>query len=249
MVLIADIREAEETYKDSILEDKQRELLSAKIGLWSRIPSEIKASWEKKILCFLDLFPFVETSDDFPSEDIKLLVAAEACLLISKRDFSDYRFLRSINVWENQIPRQPGAHGMASMREVHLSWKYLEKTIGKGSDGQNLVLHEFAHVIDFSDDGKAQSIPVPRTSKDYKFWEGLVSDMHQKIVSAYEKGVEFPVRSYAGLQCDKGLTPEIFSCGTSAFFERGESLKKECPEFYEALSGFFGMDPASWRRA
>jgi len=249
MVLIADIREAEETYKDSILEDKQRELLSAKIGLWSRIPSEIKASWEKKILCFLDLFPFVETSDDFPSEDIKLLVAAEACLLISKRDFSDYRFLRSINVWENQIPRQPGAHGMASMREVHLSWKYLEKTIGKGSDGQNLVLHEFAHVIDFSDDGKAQSIPVPRTSKDYKFWEGLVSDMHQKIVSAYEKGVEFPVRSYAGLQCDKGLTPEIFSCGTSAFFERGESLKKECPEFYEALSGFYGMDPASWRRA
>jgi len=249
MVLIADIREAEETYKDSILEDKQRELLSAKIGLWSRIPSEIKASWEKKILCFLDLFPFVETSDDFPSEDIKLLVAAEACLLISKRDFSDYRFLRSINVWENQIPRQPGAHGMASMREVHLSWKYLEKTIGKGSDGQNLVLHEFAHVIDFSDDGKAQSIPVPRTSKDYKFWEDLVSDMHQKIVSAYEKGVEFPVRSYAGLQCDKGLTPEIFSCGTSAFFERGESLKKECPEFYEALSGFYGMDPASWRRA
>jgi len=249
MVLIADIREAEETYKDSILEDKQRELLSAKIGLWSRIPSEIKASWEKKILCFLDLFPFVETSDDFPSEDIKLLVAAEACLLISKRDFSDYRFLRSINVWENQIPRQPGAHGMASMREVHLSWKYLEKTIGNGSDGQNLVLHEFAHVIDFSDDGKAQSIPVPRTSKDYKFWEDLVSDMHQKIVSAYEKGVEFPVRSYAGLQCDKGLTPEIFSCGTSAFFERGESLKKECPEFYEALSGFFGMDPASWRRA
>ena len=249
MVLIADIREAEETYKDSILEDKQRELLSAKIGLWSRIPSEIKASWEKKILCFLDLFPFVETSDDFPSEDIKLSVAAEACLLISKRDFSDYRFLRSINVWENQIPRQPGAHGMASMREVHLSWKYLEKTIGNGSDGQNLVLHEFAHVIDFSDDGKAQSIPVPRTSKDYKFWEDLVSDMHQKIVSAHAKGVEFPVRSYAGLQCDKGLTPEIFSCGTSAFFERGESLKKECPEFYEALSGFYGMDPASWRRA
>ena len=60
---------------------------------------------------------------------------------------------------------------MASMREVHLSWKYLKKTIGKGRDGQNLVLHEFAHVIDFSDDGKAQSIPVPRTSKDYEFWE------------------------------------------------------------------------------
>jgi len=249
MVLVAEIQDIEEKHRGKTLNESQRHLLSSKLGLWPWVPSEIKQLWEEKILCFLELFSFVETKDEFPTDDIKLLVAAEACLLISKRDFSDYRFLRSIHVWENQIPNQPGAHGMASMREVHLSWKYLEKTIGNGSDGQNLVLHEFAHVIDFSDDGKAQSIPVPRTSKDYKFWEDLVSDMHQKIVSAYEKGVEFPVRSYAGLQCDKGLTPEIFSCGTSAFFERGESLKKECPEFYEALSGFYGMDPASWRRA
>ncbi|GIS29091.1 MAG: hypothetical protein CM15mP130_1210 [Verrucomicrobiota bacterium] len=78
------------------------------------------------------------------------------------------------------------------------------------------MLHEFAHVIDFSDDGKAKEIPVPRTSKDYEFWEDLVSDMHQKSCQHTQVG-EFPVRSYASLQCDKGLTPEIFSCGTSAF--------------------------------
>ena len=248
MVLVAEIQDIEEKHRGKTLNESQRHLLSSKLGLWPCVPSEIKQLWEEKILCFLELFSFAETRDEFPTDDIKLLVAAEACLLISKRDFSDYRFLRSIHVWENQILRQPGAHGMASMREVHLSWKYLEKTIGNGSDGQNLVLHEFAHVIDFSDDGKAQSIPVPRTSKDYEFWEDLVSDMHQKIVSANASGVEFPVRSYAGLQCDKGLTPEIFSCGTSAFFERSESLKKECPEFYQALSGFYGMDPASWIR-
>ena len=248
MVLVAEIQDIEEKHRGKILNESQRHLLSSKLGLWPWVPNEIKQLWEEKILCFLELFSFAETRDEFPTDDIKLLVAAEACLLISKRDFSDYRFLRSIHIWENQIPKQPGAHGMASMREVHLSWKYLEKTIGNGSDGQNLVLHEFAHVIDFSDDGKAQSVPVPRTSKDYKFWEGLVSDMHQKIVSAHASGVEFPVRSYAGLQCDKGLTPEIFSCGTSAFFERSESLKKECPEFYQALSGFYGMDPASWIR-
>ena len=248
MVLVGEIQDTEEKYRGKTLNESQRHLLSSKLGLWPWVPNEIKQLWEEKILCFLELFSFAETRDEFPTNDIKLLVAAEACLLISKRNFSDYRFLRSIHVWENLIPRQPGAHGMASMREVHLSWKYLEKTIGNGSDGQNLVLHEFAHVIDFSDDGKAQSIPVPRTSKDYEFWEDLISDMHQKIVSAHASGVEFPVRSYAGLQCDKGLTPEIFSCGTSAFFERSESLKKECPEFYQALSEFYGLDPASWIR-
>jgi Mlc titration factor MtfA (ptsG expression regulator) len=246
MVLTAEIQEAEEAHKDSCLEDQQIQLLSSKIGLWSRIPSEIKKIWEKKILCFLDLFSFVETSDDFPCDEIKLLVAAEAALLVAKRSFEDYRFLRSIYIWEKQIPRQPEAHGMASMREVHLSWKYLEKTIGNADDGKNLVLHEFAHVIDFSDDGKAQSIPVIKTSKDFKFWENLIAKMHKMIVNAHSAGTKFPVRSYAGLQCNKGLTPEIFSCGTSAFFESGRSLQKECPDFYNALSNFYGMNPATW---
>ena len=248
MVLIAEIQDIEEKHRGNTLNDCQRQTLLSRLGLWPWVPTDIKQLWEEKILSFLELFSFAETKDEFPTDDIKLLVAAEACLLICKRDFSDYRFLRSIHIWEDRIPRKTSAHGMASMREVHLSWKYLEKTIGNGRDGQNLVLHEFAHVIDFSDDGKAQSIPVPRTSKHYKFWKKLVAEMHQKIVSAHASGVEFPVRSYAGLQCDKGLTPEIFSCGTSAFFERSESLKKECPEFYEALSGFYGMDPASWIR-
>lgn len=248
MVLEAEIQDIEEKHKGKTLNERQRHLLSSKLGLWPWIPNEIKEIWEEKILCFLELFSFLETKDEFPTDDIKLLVAAEACLLICKRDFSDYRFLRSIHIWEHQIARQPGAHGMASMREVHLSWKYLDKTIGKGRDGQNLVLHEFAHVIDFSDDGKAQSIPVPRTSKDYEFWEKLIAEMHAKIVSAHSAGTKFPVRSYAGLKCDKGLTPEIFSCGTSAFFERGKSLKQECPDFYEALAGFYGMDPATWKK-
>ena len=248
MVLVAEIEDSEEKHRGKTLNESQRHLLSSKLGLWPWVPNEIKQLWEEKILCFLELFSFPETRDDFPTDDIKLLVAAEACLLISKRDFSDYRFLQSIHIWENQIPRQPGAHGMASMREVHLSWKYLEKTIGKGRDGQNLVLHEFAHVIDFSDDGKAQSIPVPRTSKDFEFWEKLIAEMHAKIVSAHSEGTKFPVRSYAGLKCDKGLTPEIFSCGTSAFFECGKSLKQECPDFYEAMAGFYGMDPATWKK-
>ena len=248
MVLIAEIENAEKTHVNGCLKDGQRQLLSSKLGLWSRIPSGIKDDWEKKILCFLDLFPFIETSDNFPSDDIKLLVAAEAALLVAKRSFEDYRFLRSIYIWEKQIPRQPGAHGMASMREVHLSWKYLEKTIGNSDDGKNLVLHEFAHVIDFSDDGKAQSIPVPKTSKDFKFWENLIAEMHKRIVNAHSAGTKFPVRSYAGLQCDKGLTPEIFSCGTSAFFESGQSLQKECPDFYNALSNFYGMNPAAWSK-
>ena len=132
MVLEAEIQDIEEKHKGKALNERQRHLLSSKLGLWPWVPNEIKEIWEEKILCFLELFSFLKTKDEFPTDEIKLLVAAEACLLICKRDFSDYRFLRSIHVWEDQIPRQPGAHGMASMREVHLSWKYLQKTMGNG---------------------------------------------------------------------------------------------------------------------
>ena len=67
-------------------------------------------------------------------------------------------------------------------------------------------------------------------------------------MKAYESGKNYSIRAYGGYECIKGNKPELFSCGTSAFFERGKSLKQECPDFYEALAGFYGMDPATWKK-
>ena len=67
-------------------------------------------------------------------------------------------------------------------------------------------------------------------------------------MKAYESGKNYSIRAYGGYESIKGDKPEIFSCGTSAFFERGTRLKRESPKIYDAFKKFYGIDPASWRK-
>ncbi len=182
-----------------------------------------------------------------PTEEMRILVAAEARLLIVNRPLSDYRHLRAVHLWEDEIKGNPNARGSATRFEVNLSWNYLKQSIKKARDGHNLILHEFAHLIDFADDGIAQSIPVSRISKDFKPWQIIVDHEHNKLIRAYESGKNYSIRAYGGYESIKGDKPEIFSCGTSAFFERGTRLKRESPEIYNRFKEFYGIDPASWR--
>jgi hypothetical protein len=125
---------------------------------------------------------------EMPTEEMKILVAAEACLLIVKRPLSDYRHLKAIHLWEDEINGNKNTCGNATRFEINLSWIYLKQSTKKGRDGHNLTLHKFAHLIDFADDGIAQSIPVSRNSKDFKQWQELVNDEHKKLMKAYEGG-------------------------------------------------------------
>jgi Mlc titration factor MtfA (ptsG expression regulator) len=161
---------------------------------------------------------------EIATEEMRILVAAEACLLIVNRPLSDYRHLRAVHLWENEIKGNPKARGSATRFEVNLSWNYLKQSIKKARDGHNLTLHEFAHLIDFADDGITQSIPVSRRSKEFKEWQNIVDQEHAKLMKAYESGKNYSIRAYGGYESIKGDKPEIFSCGTSAFFERGASL-------------------------
>ena len=114
--------------------------------------------------------------------------------------------------------------------------------------GDELAVHEFAHLIDFADDGVAQSIPVAQGTSYFDEWKQVVDVEHERLMKAYESGKNYSIRAYGGYECIKGNKPELFSCGTSAFFERGARLKRESPEIYNLFQKFYGIDPASWRR-
>ncbi len=230
------------------LSDWQRRVIADNIGLYDWVPEELRGPWEERILVFLESFPFTDMEDGPVTEDKRLLVAAEACLLIVRRRMSDYRHLQRIHLWKDKITGMENALGTATQYEVNLSWSYLKKSIGKARDGHNLTLHEFAHLIDFADDGIAQSIPVSPSSSDVKEWEAMVEEEHKRLMKVYGSGKNYSIRAYGGYESIKGDKPELFSCGTSAFFERSARLKRECPKVYQALKEFYGVDPATWRQ-
>ena len=235
--------------KNQKLTPDQRSILANNVGLYHWLPKDLFAPWEERILCFLDEFPITYMQKEVPTEEMRILVAAEACLLIVNRPLSDYRHLRAVHLWENEIKGNTNARGSATRFEVNLSWNYLKQSIKKARDGHNLTLHEFAHLIDFADDGVAQSIPVSRRSKDFKEWQKIVDQEHAKLMKAYESGKNYSIRAYGGYESIMGDKPEIFSCGTSAFFERGSRLKRESPKIYDAFKQFYGIDPANWRKS
>lgn len=235
--------------KGKELTSEQRSIIESNIGLYHWLPKDLIAPWEERIICFLEEFPITFMKREMPTKEMEILVAAEACLLIVNRPLSDYRHLKAIHLWEDEINGNENARGSATRFEISLSWNYLKQSIKKARDGHNLTLHEFAHLIDFADDGIAQSIPVSRNSKDFKQWQELVNNEHKKLMQAYEGGKNYSIRAYGGYESIKGDKPELFSCGTSAFFERGSRLKRECPAIYNALQEFYGIDPANWRKA
>ncbi len=227
---------------------KQRQIIRSNIGIYAWIPSELMGPWEERIITFLESFPITFERKNEATEEMKILVAAEAALLIVQCPFSDYRHLRVVRLWKDQIDGQENALGTANRHEVNLSWKYLKMHIRKARDGHNLTLHEFAHLIDFADDGVAQSIPVAQGTSCFDEWKQVVDIEHQRLMKAYESGKNYSIRAYGGYECIKGNKPELFSCGTSAFFERGARLKRESPEIYDLFKKFYEIDPASWRR-
>lgn len=237
-----------EKKKGFSLSENQKLIITENIGLYSWLPDSLIQPWEERILCFLDEFPITYMKRELPTEEMKILVAAEACLLILKRSLSDYRHLKAIHIWEDEIEGYENAKGNASRFEINLSWKYLKSSIKNARDGHNLTIHEFAHLIDFADDGIAQSIPVSKISPDYNEWLEIVDSEHASLMKAYESGKNYSIRAYGGYKSINGSKPEIFSCGTTAFFERGSRLKRECPKIYNAFKNFYGLDPASWRK-
>ena len=227
---------------------KQRQIIRRNIGLYAWVPADLTASWEERIITFIKSSPITFERKDEATEEMKILVAAEAALLIVQRPMSDYRHLRVVHLWKDQIDGQESALGTANRHEVNLSWQYLKMHIRKARDGHNLTLHEFAHLIDFADDGVAQSIPVAQGTSCFDEWKRVVDIEHERLMKAYESGKNYSIRAYGGYECIKGNKPELFSCGTSAFFERGARLKRESPDIYDLFKKFYGIDPASWRR-
>ena len=232
-------------------------------ALYRRIPNELKDNLHQLINVFLSKVEFrhgVVEAGQF-GEDNMVLVAGEACVLITGRDYHDFRKLELVELRVNPIREQTSLItkdkiylGQASPCTVWLHWESAKDESAQGNSGLNLILHEFAHVMDFADDGRAQGLLGEAGSQEARNWEELLEEEFPKLVEAHARSVDYVIPPYA---MTTGLTnitlrgleksrPEFFTCATEVFFERPARLKRECPKVYEALKTFYNLDPVQW---
>ena len=84
------------------------------------------------------------------TEEMRVLVAAEACILIILLGYEKYRYLKKVEIRVKYIGSKDGikAAGTGGRRVVQLVWSSTIEGSQHGTDNYNVILHEFAHVID-----------------------------------------------------------------------------------------------------
>ena len=184
------------------------------------------------------------------TRDMRLLVAAQACLLLLRRDTDYYPGLASIVIYPHayRAPSRERVAGGAVIEGEHLrageshergvvvlSWDAVETGAANESDGKNVVFHEFAHQLD-QEDGAADGAPVLENRKSYGPWAKVLGLEYDKLVAGeFDDGV---IDDYGSKN-----PAEFFAVVTEAFFERPRDLASKHPRLYEQLLGFYKQDP------
>ena len=227
--------------------DEWQKILRRNVKHYSRLPSDLCSKLHGLIHIFLAEIQFEAKGEAEITDQNRICVAAEACILILNRSPHDYRRIERVEIWKDMPEGKEDWGGSATISFVTLNWKSTQYGMSVEDDNYNITMHEFAHVLDNVDDNITQSVPVPENSPNRKMWEELVDREYPVLEEAYKSGKSHVIREY-GLKTygAEKWRAEFFTCATEAFFERSTRLKKECPSIYTALRSFYQLDPANW---
>src|SRR5262249_22548857 len=113
----------------------------------------------------------------------------------------------------------------------------------KGSEhrgGQNAVLHEFAHQLDYLD-GVADGTPALWNQAQYQTWHKVMSAEYDRLVAESERGTPKVLDEYGATD-----PVEFFAVATECFFEKPVALRRHRPALYQVLSEYYCQDPVRW---
>ena len=119
-----------------------------------------------------------------------------------------------------------------------LAWDAAIQEARNPRDGDNLLLHEFAHQLDF-EDGETDGTPLLETRGRYVAWARMLGEQYGRLRAAAEAGSPTLLDPYGATN-----PAEFFAVATETFFERPRELRARQPSLYRELQDFYQQDPA-----
>jgi hypothetical protein len=234
--------------------DEWLAIVERNVPLYRRLTPEDKKELQRHILIFTAEKKFEGCAGLQITDEIKVTIAAQACILLLHRKTDYYPGLYSILVYPQSYLVKKTQHLVGNLLvegpdirlgeswhrgAVVLSWDDVRRSAADIHDGHNIVLHEFAHQLDDSG-GKGDSTPVLQRRCRYITWARVLQKDYQKL----QRDV---IRRCDTLLDEYGATnpAEFFAVATEFFFERPKELQKLHPDLYEELRHFYQQDPAS----
>ena len=108
------------------------------------------------------------------------------------------------------------------------------------SDGKNVVLHEFAHQLDFENDA-VDGVPGLATREQQVAWADVMRSEFASLRAADESGVPTLLDTYGATD-----PAEFFAVSVEAFFERPHALRAHHPKLYAELRKYFQQNPVEF---
>ena len=232
-------------------------VLQRDVPLYQRLPPELQERLRGLVRVFLDGKRFEGCGGQEIRDDLRLIIAAQACLLVLSRPGRLYPGLRSILVYPGSFFVTDRAEmGSAVVEEeverageswsqgaVVLAWEDVKASTAVPTDGHNVVLHEFAHQLD-TENGAPDGVPLLRDRAAYAAWQAVLRREYRQLRRRVQR------RDYTLMDEYGAEDPaEFFAVATETFFEEPTLMKAEHPALYQALKDYYALDPASWAQA
>lgn len=232
-----------------------RDILKRRVPYVRCLPADLQLQLKQHMQVFLAEKVFIGCNGQHITDDIRVTIAAHACLLILNRPSNYYPNLRQILVYPDSFvverdqidpvglthrARQVLSGESGSDGQVILSWQDTLAGAAVVDDGQNVAIHEFAHQLD-QETGSANGAPMLAQRAHYRRWSTVLGAEFAALQARAARGE-------ASLLSDYGATDpgEFFAVISEVFFEQPAPMAEAHPSLYRELCQFYQLDPLSW---
>ncbi|HCH70642.1 MAG TPA: hypothetical protein DE042_09270 [Colwellia sp.] len=232
-----------------------RKIIQQRMPYFRKMPADLQQQLKQHIQVFLAEKNFIGCNGVQITDEIKITVAAQACLLLLNRKTNFYPKLHTILVYPHAfIKEQQSMHTDGVLHttkkalageswgfgKVVLSWQDTLDGANIPDDGRNVVIHEFAHQLD-QENGKANGAPILDKEQNYKGWSEAFSSQFEKLKRQAQTGKSSLFDYYGASD-----PAEFFAVASEVFFEQAKQFHYEYPTLYQQLKQYYHVDPIHW---
>lgn len=232
-------------------------ILQSEFPLYLRLPDDMQRKLTGHIQVFLDEKDIVGRDGLEITDRVRLLIAAQACILILNRPGNYYPGFRSILVYPSSyVAKNTRREGMLQITDtstrageswhrgpIVLAWDHVLQGARDSRDGRNVVMHEFAHKLD-EENAAMDGLPLLPTPEQYQQWSQVLNAEFKVQQQKWADGDEDVIDSYGATS-----PAEFFAVVTETFFEKPVQLERHHPKLYEQFKQCYLLDPKPWAKS
>ena len=189
------------------------------------------------------------------TDEVKVTVAAQACLMVLGQNVSWFDRTASVLVYPDaySVPERRQLEGGGVIEgesdrlgehwyrgAIVLSWPDVLEGGRREARDRNLVIHEFSHEIDSLNGRSVDGTPPMPDSATATRWETVMSREYERLSRACRAGEATLLDCY-GTE-NRG---EFFAVASEVFFQDPVRLMRRHPEMYELMCAAYRQDPAA----